>query len=202
MQVFKGVGIALLGWLAMASLAFGQGLSTSLQATVTDPSGSAIAGASVVLANPDAKFERDVADDPRGEYRLLGLPPGTYKLTVTFAGFSQYMQMGLQLLVNTPATVNVQLKIGAMTENVTVTSEAPALNAVDASLGNSFGENQVKEVPIEARNVPELLSLQAGVTYTGHRLDLQDPSYKDQDTRSGAVNGAPQRSEQHHAGWR
>ena len=143
-----------------------------------------------VLANDESKIERATETDARGEYRLLALPPGTFKLTVNFKGFSEDRQTGLQLLVNTPATVNVQLKVGATTENITVTSEAPALNAVDASLGNSFGETQVKQVPIEARNLPELLSLLAGVMYTGHRLDLQDPSYKDQDSRSGAVNGA------------
>src|SRR5215475_9553654 len=190
MQGFKGCALVLTTLLTTAAMAFGQGSSTSLQGTITDPSGSAIPGAKIGLNNDETKVERTAESDVRGEYRFLALSPGTYKLTVNSQGFGLYVQRGLQLLVNTPATVNVQLKVGAATENVTVTSEAPALNAVDASLGNSFGENQVKEVPIEARNVPELLSLQAGVTYTGHRLDLQDPSYKDQDTRSGAVNGA------------
>jgi hypothetical protein len=73
----------------------------------------------------------------------------------------------LQLLVNTPATANVQLKLGRATETVTVTSEAPVLNLVDASIGNSFDETQVKQIPLEGRSVPELLSLQAGVAYTG-----------------------------------
>src|SRR5262249_36591890 len=70
------------------------------------------------------------------------------------------------------------------------TSEAPALNMVDASIGNSFDEHQVTQIPLEGRNVPDLLSVQAGVTYTGDRPDLLDPRVKDQDTRSGAVNGA------------
>ena len=190
MRGLKGCALVAAVLLAAVATALGQASSGSLQGTVTDPSGSAIAGARVVLANDESKIERITDTDARGEYRLLALLPGTYRLTVNSKGFSKYVQTGLQLLVNTPATVNVQLKVGATTENVTVTGEAPALNAVDASLGNSFGETQVKEVPIEARNVPELLSLQAGVTYTGHRLDLQDASYKDQDTRSGAVNGA------------
>jgi hypothetical protein len=90
------------------------------------------------------------------------------------------------LLVNTPATINVQLKVGVATETVNVTSELPALNLVDASIGNSFNEDQVKQVPLEGRNVPDLLSLQAGVAYTGNRTDLD----YDQDTRNGAVNGA------------
>lgn len=177
-------------FLALSTVAFSQASSTSLQGTVTDPSGSAIAGAAVRLSNTESRTERTTTTGPQGEYRFLALSPGTYSLSVTATGFARYLQTSLQLLVNTPATSNIQLKVGSATESVSVTSEAPALNAVDASLGNSFGETQVKQVPIEARNVPELLSLQAGVAYTGHRQDLQDPAYKDQDTRSGAVNGA------------
>ena len=60
------------------------------------------------------------------------------------------------------------------------------LNTTDASLGNAFNETQVKELPLEAGNVPELLSLQAGVTYTGNRPDINTTT----DTRNGAVNGA------------
>ncbi len=185
MRRIKGCALVLT-LVAAATVAFGQGSSTSLQGTVTDPSGSAIAGAKIVLANNEAKIERTAETDARGEYRFLALPPGTYKLTVTSQGFAIHVQTGLPLLVNTPATVNVQLKVGATTENVTVTSEAPALNAVDASLGNSFGETQVKQIPIEGRNVPDLLSLQAGVSYTGNRPDID----KNQDSRSGSVNGA------------
>ena len=119
----------------------------------------------------------------QGEYQFLLIPPGTYTLHVTASGFRSYEQKGLALLVNTPATANVQLKVGATTEVVTVTSEAPALNLVDASVGDSFDEKQVRQIPLEGRNVPDLLSLQAGVAYTGNRI-----ADKDQDTRNGAVN--------------
>jgi len=167
-------------------MAFPQGSSSSLQGTVTDPSGSAIPEASVVLTNPQATIERTVSTGPQGDFRILAVPPGTYTLTVTARGFAHYVQTGLQLLVNTPATVNVQLKVGAVTENISVTSEAPPLNMVDASIGNSFNEDQIRQIPIEGRNVPDLLSLQAGVAYTGNRPDID----KDQDSRSGSVNGA------------
>src|SRR5215470_418720 len=167
-------------------LAFSQGSSSSLQGTVTDPSGSAIPGATVVLANTQATLERTVTTGPQGDFRLLAVPPGTYTLTVTARGFAHYTQTGLQLLVNTPATVNVQLKVGAVTESISVTSEAPALNMVDASIGNSFDESQIRQIPLEGRNVPDLLSLQAGVAYTGNRPEID----RDQDSRNGAVNGA------------
>jgi hypothetical protein len=138
-----------------------------------------------VLGNAESKTERSVTTGAQGEYQFLFIPPGTYTLTVAAPGFRKYEQKDLALLVNTPATANVQLRVGATTEVVTVTSEAPALDLVDASIGNSFDERQVRQIPLEARNVPDLLSLQAGVAYAGNRI-----GDKDQDTRNGAVNGA------------
>src|SRR5579863_7506357 len=174
-------------WLAvllMASVAWGQA-TTSLRGTVTDPGGGAVVGANVVLASAESKTERTATTGDQGEYQFLFIPPGTYTLTVSGAGFRNYEQTGLVLLVNTPATANVQLKVGSAAEVVTVTSEIPAIDLVDASLGNSFDERQVRQIPLEGRNVPDLLSLQAGVAYTGNRIADQD-----QDTRNGAVNGA------------
>jgi len=152
---------------------------------VTDPDGRAVTGANVVLANAESRTDRTMTTGNQGEYQFLLVPPGSYTLTVNAAGFRGYEQRNLVLLVNTPATANVQLKVGAVTEILTVTSEAPAINLVDASLGNSFNETQVQDIPLEGRNVPDLLSLQAGVSYTGNRI-----GEKDQDTRNGAVNGA------------
>src|SRR5215470_11230674 len=111
----------------VAVLLAGTGLaqisSTSLQGTVTDPSGSAVAGASIVLTN-EAKLERTTTTDAQGGFRLLALPPGTYTLTVTAKGFARYQQADLQLLVNTPATTNVQLKVGGVTEVINVSGQA------------------------------------------------------------------------------
>src|SRR5215831_7188434 len=100
------------------------------------------------------------------------------------------MKRRLQLLVSTPATVNVQLQLGQASQSVTVSEEGPALNMVDASIGDTFNEIQVKQLPIEGRNVPDLLSLQAGVAYIGNRADMNKEAAKDNDTRNGAVNGA------------
>src|SRR6516225_7655932 len=177
--------LAFLGLLGGGRVAWGQS-TTSLRGTVTDPSGGAVPEATVVLANSESKTERTVATGGQGEYQFLFIPPGKYTLTVTAQGFSRYEQTGLELLVNTPATANVQLKVGATTQSVTVAAVAPVLNMTDASIGNSFGETQVKQIPLEGRNVPDLLSLQAGVAYTGNRPDID----KDQDTRNGSVNGA------------
>jgi hypothetical protein len=182
--IFSTLALTLFASMLGTGLALGQA-TTSVRGTVTDPDGNAVVGANVVLANAESKTERLATTGGQGEYQFLLIPPGTYTLSVTAAGFRGYEQKGLALLVNTPATVNVQLKVGATTEVVAVTSEAPALNLVDASVGSSFDEKQVRQIPLEGRNVPDLLSLQAGVAYTGNRI-----ADKDQDTRNGAVNGA------------
>jgi hypothetical protein len=166
-------------------LAWGQA-TTSLRGTVTDPSGAAVPKATVTLTNVDVNTPRTTTTGPQGDYSFLSLPPGNYQLVVETAGFERYVQTKLQLLVNSPATLNVTLKLGSVNETVAVTAQTPLLNLADASIGNAFNEMQVKQIPLEGRNVPDLLTLQAGVVYTGNRPDVD----KDHDTRSGSVNGA------------
>ena len=153
---------------------------------MTDKTGGAIAGAKVTLRNASLGFERTVASGATGQYELLGLRPGTYDLTVEMASFQRYAQSNLQLLVNSPATQDIQLQVGSTTETVEVSTQSETLNTTDASIGIAFNENQIKQLPLEGRNIPDLLTLQSGVVYTGNRSDIN----KNIDTRSGAVNGA------------
>ena len=181
------VVIRLVGFLlAINAIVFAQSGTTSLRGTVTDPSQAAVSGARVTLANPERGFTRTVTTGDSGNYEFLQLQPGVYQLTVETPGFRKAEQKRVQLLVDTPATLNVKLEVGTATEVIEVNAEAAVINTADASLGNAFNETQVKSLPLEGRNVPDLLSLQNGVAYTGNRSDID----KDKDTRSGAVNGA------------
>lgn len=159
--------------------------TTSLHGAVTDKTGAVLIGAKVTLSNPSFALERQTQTSGAGEYEFLALPPGSYSLTIEMSGFRKFDQKNLQLLVNTPTTRNATLEIGTATQVIEVSAQAAALNTSDASLGLAFGENQVKQLPLEGRNVPDLLSLQPGVAYTGNRADTSTS-----DTRSGAVNGA------------
>ena len=165
--------------------AYAQVGTTSLRGTVTDKTGASVSGAKVSLDNLGQALHREMLSGTAGEYEFLALPPGTYALTVEKEGFRKFENKNLQLLVNSPATVNATLELGATSETIEVSAQAAALNTTDASLGNPFNENQVKQLPLEGRNIPDLLSLQAGVVYTSNRPDV--PTF---DTRSGAVNGA------------
>jgi Carboxypeptidase regulatory-like domain len=164
---------------------FAQTGTTSLHGAITDKSGAATAGARITISNPQTHLERTTTSGDAGGYDFLALPPGDYTLTVERGGYRRYEQAHVELLVNLPATQNVTLQVGSVSQTVEVSATVVALNTTDASIGNAFNENQVKQLPLEGRNVPDLLSLQPGVAYTGNRTDV--PTW---DTRNGAVNGA------------
>jgi Carboxypeptidase regulatory-like domain/TonB dependent receptor len=178
----------LLGFLLLTSKVGAQTGTTSLRGTVSDKTGGVVQGAKVTLSNPVQAVERTGTTSASGAYQFLSLPPGTYSLTVEMTGFRSYQQRTLQLLVDSPAAVNVTLEVGSTTETISVTTQIETLNTSNASLGIAFNENQVKQLPLEGRNIPDLLSLQAGVAVTGNRPFLE--TRRDVDTRNGAVNGA------------
>lgn len=164
--------------------------TTSLRGVVTDPSNAAVPNATVRLISVDTNLERTATTDQQGVYVFSQVQPGPYSLEVDAKGFAKFQQKGIQLLVNSPATLNVTMKIGSAAETVTVTEAAPLINTTDASVGNTMSGGSIQSLPLEARNVVQLLSLQPGVVYTSDRSDFQNSN----DTRSGAVNG--ERSDQ------
>jgi hypothetical protein len=182
----RNIVVLICALLFAAMGAWAQSGTTSLHGVVTDKTGAAIVGAKITLANSAQGLTREASSGPGGEYDFLSLPPGTYVLTIEKAGFRKFEQTHLQLLVNSPATVNVTLEVGSTSETIEVSAQTVTLNTTDASLGQAFDTNQIKSLPLEAGNIPELLSLQAGVVYMGNRPDIN----RDTDTRSGAVNGA------------
>src|SRR5579872_2506776 len=125
-QSFCRAAVLAAACLCLQNMLWGQA-TTSLRGTVTDPSGAAVAKATVTVKAPAINVERTATTGASGDYSFLALPPGKYTLTVASEGFERYEQGGLELLVNTPATANVQLKLGSVNETVAVTSEAPVL---------------------------------------------------------------------------
>ena len=170
----------------LVNVAWGQTGTTSVRGSVTDKTGAVITGASVKINNLQTGYGRATTTGELGTYEFVALPPGTYTLTVEKENFRKYEQSSLQLLVNVPTTVNIAMEIGTVSQTVEVTGQTETLNTTDASIGAAFGESQIKQLPLEGRNIPDLLTLQAGVVYTGNRSDID----KDFDTRGGAVNGA------------
>jgi Carboxypeptidase regulatory-like domain len=166
-------------------LSFAQTAQTSLRGAVQDPSGAVIPGAQVTILKADTGFTATRTSDGRGEYNFEQIPPGVYSITGSAAGFGK-QEVKLELLVNQPATLDIKMEVTGSTTTVEVSTGPTSLNTTDATIGTPFNNMQIQSLPFEGNNVLDLLSLQAGVLFLGDQSTAQ----QDQDSRSGAVNGA------------
>jgi len=144
--------------------------TTSLRGVITDPSGAAIPGAIVTISSLETGSFRRSVTDASGEYNFLQVAPASYKLTVEKAGFATMTRADVKLLVNTPGALDMSMAVSTTGEVVNVEADVSQVNTTDASIGNPFSEMQVRQIPLQTRNVVELLSVQPGVTSNGEVL--------------------------------
>ncbi|HEX4423960.1 MAG TPA: carboxypeptidase-like regulatory domain-containing protein [Terriglobales bacterium] len=164
------------------TMIWAQSATTSLRGTILDSSGAVVSGATVSLDNKATGFHAENQADEKGQYLFLQLAPGTYTITAKATGLGKQVKVA-ELLVNQPATVAFDLSVQAVNETVDVSAETQTLNTSDATLGNSVNNATIEALPMEGRNVPDLLSLQPGVLYLRNTKQSAD-------SRSGAVAGA------------
>lgn len=161
-------------WLGLTLLALAAPLRAQVEAsitgTVTDASGAAVPGAIVTVINIENGFARRVKTDDEGRYDAPSLPLGRYDVTAGKAGFKSEVKSGLTLVVGEKALVNLTLRVGEVTQVVTVKDEGPVVNVTSQETSGLVGERQVKELPLNGRSYDELMTLNPGVVnYTGER---------------------------------
>lgn len=156
--------------------------NASLSGVVRDPSGALVAGAALRLTNLATGSTRAAESSSVGAYSFPQVSPGTYSLSVTGQGYKSVLIPDMELRVSFASVVDINFESpSAVQQTVDVVDESPVLNTADASNGNPFDTRQVLQLPLEARNVAGLLSLQTGVTFLG--------STEVQDARNGSVDG-------------
>lgn len=170
----------------LATNLWAQTATSSLNGTVTDPKGSVIPGATLTLSNPETGFTRTTRSNDQGVYQFLQVPPSTYELTASASGFTTEKKHNLVLMVDTPATLDISMRVTGGEIVVEVAGTAPLVNTQEASLGHAFNSNQISYLPFEGREATSILSLQPGVAFTGNGSNISAAS----DSRSGSVNGA------------
>ncbi|HLZ39555.1 MAG TPA: carboxypeptidase-like regulatory domain-containing protein [Candidatus Sulfotelmatobacter sp.] len=179
-------------FLVLSSFASAQSATTSLHGVVTDAKGAVVVGAVVTLTDPATALSRNMTTNGQGEYQFLELPPATYELTVKSRGFATVKETNVQLLVRTPATLNVTLQVATGIETVEVNATATLVNTDNATMGHVFDSQQIQALPFEGREPTSILTLQSGVTFTGNNMDKINSTTQsgfDADSRSGSVNG-------------
>jgi hypothetical protein len=149
--------ILLLTLSAMAQIQNGQ-----FTGTVTDASGAALAGAKVAVNNAATNFTLNTTTHGTGVYNVKEVPVGVYKITVEAAGFKTYTDNGVTMDPGAITRVDVKMQLGQAREVVEVTGESAAVQTEDSRLSSTIGAAQINNLPLNGRNVFDLMQLNAG----------------------------------------
>lgn len=159
-------------WLLLCAIVVALGLPLSSHAqdtgyisgTVTDKSGAAIVGAEVVITSVGGNLTRTTATNTDGAYVLAALPGDTYNLSVTAKGFQKYTAQKIVLEVAEKARIDVQLTVGAISEEVIVTGESVAqVETQSSDLTSTVTGKQIEQLVLNGRNFTQLVNLTPGV---------------------------------------
>jgi hypothetical protein len=148
----------------MPWLASGQEVSAGITGRVTDPSGSAIVGASVMAKDLDRGTEWPTTSNEDGIYAFPRIPVGTYSLKIEAKGFKTHVAPSLTLEVNQRARLDVKMEVGGLTETVTVSAEGALLQTETTQVGSVIGADAIVNTPLVSRNPIALTLLAPGVT--------------------------------------
>ena len=148
----------------------------SITGMVTDETKAVLPGTTVTATNLAAGTQAVAVADVRGEYRLLQLPPGRYKVQAELQGFSTAMLPDLELLVGQNVTLPFVLKVAQVSETVTVTSELPFVDTASSQVSGNVNPRQMEELPLQGRNWMELSKMVKGITANVISIDPGVPA--------------------------
>src|SRR5579864_1183882 len=172
--------------LVLAVSALAQSTAGRILGTLTDASGAAVAGATVVVTDAERGASRTVTSDESGSYAVPDLSPGTYKIHVEAKGFKGIDRPNVQIEVASDVRADFALRPGNVTEILTITEEVPLLNTTSSTLGGTLSNKEINDLPLSGRNYENLLQLRPGVmrypgggfsTTSSNGLRAEDNSY-------------------------
>jgi len=151
-----------LSFLSCAPL-FAQGTAGRILGTVTDQSGGAIAGATVIVTDVDRNVPRTLTTDQTGEYNAPNLLPGNFKVRAEAKGFKAFERSGVILDVNGEVRVDLVMQPGEVSQTITVNEAVPMVETTNAELSTTLQSTIIEDIPLNGRNFENLLQLNPGV---------------------------------------
>ena len=148
----------------------------TISGTVSDSSGAVLPGVKITILNEGTGAARNVVTDSAGRYSAPSLGLGSYRLTAGLEGFQTEVRSGIVLTVGREATVNLQLTVGAVTQTMEVTAEAPLVEATESTVGYLVSDRTIRDLPLNGRDLTQLILLQPGVSQAINSSG--DTSYK------------------------
>ena len=154
------------GLLLISGVAFAQA-TAQLNGRVTDESGAVLPGVTVTATQTDTQFTRTVVTDETGSWTMPNMPIGPYRLEISLPGFRTYVQTGIVLQVNANPVINAALALGNVEETVTVAGATPLVDVRSAGISEVVEQERIVELPLQTRNVTDLIVLAGGAVNTG-----------------------------------
>src|SRR5579863_7643420 len=145
-------------------LCVAQDATGRIYGTVYDPQGAVITGVKVAIVNVATGVERNATSDKDGYFQVLALPIGTYQVKAEHEGFRKVSISGQKLLINQALRVDVKMEIGTTSQTVDIVDEAPPVETVNSTLGQSVTGRVLTNMPLNGRDALDLALLQPGVT--------------------------------------
>ena len=146
-------------WTLRAQVAGG-----TLSGSITDPSGAVVANAQVVIKNSATGVVKSVTTNTEGFYSAANLLPGEYEVAVSATGFNTEIKKGITINVGSQPVFNLTLQIGAVTNSVEVSTEAPTVQLTSSEISATVNATTVRELPLNGRSWTDLAALQPGVS--------------------------------------
>ena len=137
---------------AFASPLLAQSTGASIDGTVRDNGGAPVSGATITIVSTATNEQKRLTADDHGNYTVLGLAPGSYRMTVTANGFRTYEQLGIKLDLNQHATQDVALILGDVQQVVSVNADVTGLDTVTATVSDEVNGASLRNLPLNARN--------------------------------------------------
>lgn len=147
----------------------------SIRGTVTDASGAVISKAAVTAINEATNEARNLTTNVKGDYEFLLLPVGNYTLQVEHPHFRSYVLHHIRLDVNQVASLNVTLQVGSVASKVEVIANPIQVDTVSTQLGTVIGSKQIVDLPLNGRDVYQLVALQPGISVPGQGITSSQP---------------------------
>ena len=160
-KCFLGVVILIL---SVGTSAFGQAGRGGINGLVTDPSGAVVSRAKVTAQDAATGVATSTVTTAAGLYSFVSLTPGTYNVTASVKGFETVVQDNVTVNVDEVSTVNIALRVGSVSEVVTVTGTSDLTETSNSTVGQLIDSATIDRVPLLTRNVYDLVQLSAGVT--------------------------------------
>ena len=157
-----------------------QELRGSIVGRVADSSGAIVNGVTVTATNQGTNVTVRAVSNAEGNYQILFLNPGMYKVSAEMAGFKTFLRENIELRITDRIGVDIVLEPGSVTEKIVVSAETPLLETASTNVGQVISNRSIAELPMSHGSVRALFFLSGGVTLAGGgnstALKFQDPS--------------------------